>query len=541
MWCAAAYFFAKTVQNIRPNGQKSAVINVPRAAYYIFELKRRSRKGEYTMSIKAEYQTESYIKRIATVTSRSVVECRFSFGDGVSEVLAVSPQLSPAGCEVSSGRVNYGGRLVCTAVYADVNGNLNRSQKGAEFTHFADDDRLAPSQTAFLRLSCERATVRRDGSSFLVTAVICADIEVFGAAERTFVSAAEGAVCRFEPVKLLSAVTFSGESEVEDDFEAAGVEDILTHDAKVLVTDCRCGGGEVRISGELYLSLLAVRGNEPVALDRAIPFTAEILCDEAVLPVRAICCAQLKEATVSAQVNEERARCGINFNAQLTFFGWFFTEHETGAATDAFRTGGECAVSFGEESAVVCNEVRAYSERVGGLCTVKAKIDYSCAFKVVLGPKAECTYSADTGMLEGAVTSVLVYSREGEIHSTEIALPFSVKLGGTEGAYCVVDVAVNNVSVRQRAEGECEAEASLKITAAVCSQSLCSYVTDVAEGPDDERPPCAISVLLPHAGETLWSAAKRLKMPPEQVAEACGGAAFPLSGDERIVIYRPKK
>lgn len=493
------------------------------------------------MSIKAEYQTETYIKRIATVTSRSVVECRFSFGDGVSEVLAVSPQLSPAGCEVSSGRVNYGGRLVCTAVYADVNGNLSRAQKGAEFTHFADDERLAPAQTAFLRLSCEKANVRRDGSSFLVTVVICADIEVFGTAERSFVCAAEGAVCRFEPVKFLSAVTFSGESEVEDDFEATGVEDILTHDVKALVTDCRCGGGEVRVSGELYLSLLAVRGDEPVALDRAIPFTAEILCDEAVLPVRAICCAQLREATVSAQVNEERGRCGINFTAQLSFFGWFFQEHEESAATDAFRTGGECSLSVDEESAVVCDEVRVYSERVGGQCTLKAKIDYSCAFKVALSPKAECTYSADTGMLEGAVTSVLVYSREGEMHSTEIALPFSVKLGGAEGAYCLVDVAVNNVSVRQRAEGECEAEAVLKITAAACSQNTCSYVTDIADGSDDEEPPCAISVLLPAAGETLWSAAKRLKMPPEQVAEACGGVSFPLAGDERIVIYRPKK
>ena len=34
---------------------------------------------------------------------------------------------------------------------------------------------------------------------------------------------------------------------------------------------------------------------------------------------------------------------------------------------------------------------------------------------------------------------------------------------------------------------------------------------------------------------------KRLKMPPEEVAAACGGdTQFPLKGDERIVIYRPK-
>lgn len=490
------------------------------------------------MQLKAEYQSESYIKEIAVLTSRSAVECRFSFGDGVSEVLAVSPQLSPEGCEVTSGRVNYGGRLVCTAVYSDVNGKLGRAQKGAEFSHYADDDRLAPAQQAFLRLSCERASVRRDGSAFVVTAVVRADIYVYGSAERSYITAAEGAVCRFEPLKLLSAVTFSGESEVEDDFDAAGVEDILSHDAKAIVTDCRCGGGEVRISGEIYLSLLAVRGSEPVALDRAIPFSAEILCDDAITPVRAMCCAQLKEVSVSATVNEERGRCGINFGASLSFFGCFYSEHEAAAATDAFITDAECALSTCSESVPACGDIRVYTERVGGPCAVKAKIDYSCAFRVALCPRAECSYSEDTGMLEGAVNFVLVYSREGQTHSAEVALPFSVKLKGV-GACASIDMAVNNVSVRQRAEGECEAEASLKIVAVLSAPQKCSYITELAEG-EKCGEPSAITVFIPSAGETLWSAAKRLKMPPEEVAEACG-ASFPLKGDERIVIYRPKK
>lgn len=492
------------------------------------------------MSIKAEYQTESYVKQIAVITSRSVVESRFSFGDGVSEVLAVSFQVSPAGCEATSGRVNYGGRLVCTAVYSDVNGKLGRAQKGAEFTHFADDDRLAPAHTAFVRLACERATVRRDGSSFVVSAVIRAEIYVYGAAERTFVTSAEGAVCRTEPVKLLSAVTFSGEGEVEDDFDAAGVEDILSHEVRAIVTDCRCGGGEVRISGELYLSMLAVRGDEPVALDRVIPFTTEILCDEAILPRRALCCAQINDASVAAQVNEERGRCGISFTARLTFFGCFYDEHEASAATDAFSRECECALTFGEETAAVCSEVRVYTERVGGACSVKSKIDYSCTFRAVLCPGAECTYSAETGMLEGAVTFMLLYSREGEMHSAAVELPFSVRLKGVEGADCSVDVAVNNISVRQRAEGECEAEAALKITVALCPSERCSYLVGVEEGAEG-GPSCAISVLMAEKGESLWSAAKRLKMPPEEVAEACGGLSFPLRGDERIVIYRPKK
>ena len=494
------------------------------------------------MPIKAEYQTESYIKKTAVLRTQSVVECRFSFGDGASEILAVCAQVSPAGCEVSSGRVNYGGRLVCTVVCSDVNGKLSRAQKGAEFAHFADDDRLAPAQTAQCRLNCERVTVRRDGSSFVVSAVVSAEITVYGSAERTYLASASGAVCRSEPVKLLSAVTFSGESEVEDEFEAAGVEDILMHDAKVLVTDCRYGGGEVRVNGEIYLSLLAMRGDEPVALDRVIPFSAEIMCDDAVLPRRAVCCAQLLEATVSARVNEERGRCSVTFNAQLRLDGSFFEEHETSAVTDAFCEEGEASLEFASEEEDVCEEIRVYAERVSGACSVKGKVDYSCAFRVATCPRAECTYSADTGMLEGAVSCTLVYVREGETHSTEVVLPFSVKLNGSEGGSAsAVDVAVNNISVRQRAEGECEAEASLKITACVCGRKNCRYVCGIEDAEGDKDEDCAITVLIPCGGESLWAAAKRLKMKPEEVAEACGGVNFPLGGQERIVIYRPKK
>ena len=69
------------------------------------------------MQVKAEYQSESYIKEIAVLTSRSAVECRFSFGDGVSEVLAVSPQLSPEGCDALNAEVS---RRMCESGYAAV-------------------------------------------------------------------------------------------------------------------------------------------------------------------------------------------------------------------------------------------------------------------------------------------------------------------------------------------------------------------------------------------------------------------------------------
>ena len=52
---------------------------------------------------------------------------------------------------------------------------------------------------------------------------------------------------------------------------------------------------------------------------------------------------------------------------------------------------------------------------------------------------------------------------------------------------------------------------------------------------------CAVSVYVPTAGDTLWDTAKKLGKTPEQVQAANPGLTFPLSGGERIVVYRKKE
>ena len=75
------------------------------------------------MSLSTQYSTGTYQRRIAVLKSQSIVEIRLS-GQEIGEVTAVYPQVSLSSCETASGRVTYGGRLVCTLAYADENGKL---------------------------------------------------------------------------------------------------------------------------------------------------------------------------------------------------------------------------------------------------------------------------------------------------------------------------------------------------------------------------------------------------------------------------------
>ena len=173
-----------------------------------------------------------------------------------------------------------------------------------------------------------------------------------------------------------------------------------------------------------------------------------------------------------------------------------------------------------------------------GLCASKAKLDYSCAFLAAALPKAE--YARSENGIEGSVSATLLYEQNGEVHSTEVNLPFSVTLAGL-GEDCMnISVAVCGVNIRQRSEGECEAEAVLKIAAADSETVTVKYLTEAEEGEKVESNDCALSVYIPAAGDGLWETAKKLLQSPEEIQATNPELSFPLSGKERILVYRPK-
>lgn len=488
------------------------------------------------MSLSTQSTAANYSSCVSVLKSQSIVEIRFS-GQQVGEIIAVCPQVSLTSCEASNGRVTYGGRLICTVVYTDEDNKLCRMQKGAEFSHYADDDNLAPANIVQCALTCERTQIKRDGSSYLIAAVIGASLSVFSRKERNVLSVSDGAVALTENRKLYSAVTFSGESEVEDDFDC-NAEDVLLPSAEVIVTDCTVRSGMAAISGEIYLSLLAIRDKKPVCFDRVIPFRSEIACEDALLARNASCRAEIKEISVNASVNEEKGKCDIDAVISLAFAGVYYDEEETPVVLDAFSPENQLKLTFSEEKATPCTETKVFSERVSGLCATKAKLDYTCAFMAAALPKAEfaCT---DNG-LEGSISATLLYEQNGEIHSTEVNLPFAVTFTGINGCVRNVSVAVCGVNIRQRAEGECEAEAVLKISVADCEEVCVNYVTDIVEAEKLNAEKSVISVYVPSAGDSLWNTAKKLCQSPEEISATNPDLVFPLTGKERILVYRTK-
>ncbi|MGN0813119.1 MAG: DUF3794 domain-containing protein [Candidatus Coproplasma sp.] len=490
--------------------------------------------------LKPVLNSEGVKRLIKEVESRSVVESRFPQSSEITEIIAVEPQLSTLSCEVADGRVNYGGKIVLTIVYSDEEGKLCRMQKGVEFSHYCDGEEFAPAQTGVCSLKCDKVTFRRDGSSFVISAIVAASICVYEQGERSYVTAAEGAFVKNEELNLCSVVTFSGESEAEDDFEADSLIDVLIPCAKAVVLSAECGTGDVDISGEIYLSLFAMRRQSPVCIERVIPFKTTVPCDEASAGVNASARVEISDLNLTANVNEEKGRCNLSFSCTISVNGWFTAMHTESVAVDAFASDNKLNLVFASERSSLCREIKVYSENVKGLATTKSKLGYDCQFFAAVLPNAECEYNAAEGSAEGAVSCHLIYMQGGEIKSCEVTLPVSVPLNGAaqSGQNVSLDIAVGGMSVKLKAEGEAEAAATLKICATVCDNKEITYLCAMEEGEAIVPNDCAVSVFLPAAGDGLWEVAKKLNKSPSDVVACNSELTFPLSGKERILIYR---
>lgn len=489
------------------------------------------------MSIKPQYNTENYFKHECDVNGQSIVECRFSQSDDLADVTAVHAQVTLSDCTAQSGRINYGGRLVCTVVYVDEGGKLCRVQKGVEFAHYVDGDGFVSAQSCLCRLSCVKTRLRREGSSIIVSAVIGADIAVYVKSERKYLTSCDGAVCKDEMVSLGGYTLFTGSAEVEDEFGAEGISDILIPSATPLVYSCECRAGVIEVSGEVALSILAVRADSPVSLERVVPFKAEIACDAASLGGACDCRAAVEDLNVTARVDEDRGKCEILCSVSLSFDGSFYEEHAESAVVDLFsRTNGLNIVGAGMD-AEKCTGIESLSRRVSSQAVTKAKLDFSCAFRAVALPSCECSYNADEGTLDGAVNAVLIYEQSGELRSTTLTMPFSIK---AENAACC-DVAVCGVSVRQRAEGECEGEAVLKLACRKMVNNAVSLISSVEEGEALAENDSAVTVYVPANGDDKWDVCKKLRRSEAEIMDGNADLKFPLNGSERVIIYRRKQ
>lgn len=472
------------------------------------------------------------------LTAQTAVECRFD--REVETVLSVHCSAALTGAEAGNGEVRYFGKAHFSIVYEDAERRVCRAERGVEFSAAAKDDFVFPALSAQAAVACENISVRREGSAVYATALLGADISLFG--EQTFDYLSGGDyVLKREPVKVLTCHLVSGSAETEDEFEAEYVADILQHTATAAVTALVTETGTLRVEGEINLGVLAMKGGGALlSFERLVPFTVEIPCDAAAYGASAEAFVTVVNTSIHADADEEKGRSRLTATFTLSVSGCVYEEVEVDAVTDAFSTTNAATLVFATADSAGVGEIVRIAERVSGKCALSGAVDFSDTFEALTNSRAEADLAnGERGKtVDGvAMSTLLVSGADGSHRAIELSLPFSVPV---EAGEATVSVLVLGMNARQRQEGEIEAEATLKISVQEKRRVTARVVSGVEEG--EPLPVCdsAVSVYIPRAGDGLWELAKSLKKSPEDVYASNPDIDFPVKEGQRVIVYRKK-
>lgn len=490
------------------------------------------------MAMNTETATYRGYGKILTLTHQTAAECKF--GAEVESIVASEARVVLTGAEAGDGEVRYYGKIYFLIVYEDNEKRICRAEKGVEFSARAENEGCYPALTARAALSIENLSTRREGASTYLTALVGADISLYG--EKSFDYLAGGElITKREDAPVLSARLVGGTTETEDEFETEFIGDILLHSETVGATEITLSAGTLRAEGEINLSILALKGeNSLVSFERLVPFNFEIPCEEAFPGRNAELRVSVLDVSLKADADEEKQKCKIAAEFTLGAEGCVYEETTVPVVTDAFSKTHELDLTYQEIATTGAGESHSFTERVSGKAALSAPIDFSDTLLAVTLQRAEANLvREEDGMrVEGvALATLIVKGADGGVRGMEMSLPFSVAADAEDAE---AEVLVCSMNARQRQEGEIDAEATLKICFREHRTVTAKFVCKAEEGAEVPACDSAVSVFIPAAGDGLWELAKSLKKSPEEVSENNPDLEFPVKEGQRVVIYRKK-
>lgn len=489
--------------------------------------------------IKPHYETYRYTTQICTANSQSIVECRLA-GSEIGSILAVHARAVPTEWTCRDGEIRYAGKLFVTIVYEDTERRVCRAERGAEFSHRAEHASITPACFATARWSAENVTTRREGSGLYISVIVGAHFSVFGEAQVNYLYDGEGLQVKREGQPIVRVTTVSENAQADDEFETDYALDVLMHSENAYLSSAEAEDGQIVLSGEIALNLCAIKEDGSLcSYERLVPFRVEIPCEDS-MPQRSVSGnVYVKHASLSVATDEEKGKCRIEAEIGLCATAELYVCDEIPACVDAYSTEKELALKKEQKEGRRLVGMLRFTERVNGTASLSEPIDYSVALQAALMPRAEI--ACKNGEAEGAVFADLVLADADKIHkSARLSLPFLFPVNAGEGVETEAEAIVCGLCVRQRKEGEAEAEATLKVVVKLYEKDCAEYVCEAIEGEAHETSDSAISIYLPHAGDGLWETAKRLRCKAEELEKSNPELKFPLCGNERIFVYRQK-
>ena len=473
------------------------------------------------------------------ISAKNAVECRINISEEeASNVVWVSGKAVLNFTECHQNEVVYGGKVTFNAI-TDL-GGLKKCEAGVEFSYKTIVDGVCDLDLLVAEVLVENVKISMQNGLPTVTAAIVLTGSVKKQSQIKYVKCIEGAYCKNAETKNLVLVqsdtkTFNLEDEFDLDFS---VQEVLWHDEKIKVKTVKSEISTVSIEGEVELSalLLGVDDKKPTFEKRTIPFSLEQEVSKAMPDLIATTSPLIKSANLKVVVDKVKEKSVVSVQVEICFFTEIYENESVTYLCDAYSSKNYLEFEKCEKKTVFIDEQNLFEENVAFKSCVKKQKNSRLIcplFAKIEQSQFEMQIQTVNGMLE--ITAL--FSGESGYFVDSTLLPFTVKVDNVSN-----DIKLNGVNAINLSATETDEEISYSAT--ICgimikrTANSVLFVEKVEEGKEIVCNDNAISVYVPNKNDTLWDLSKALGVSEEDILKINPELNFPLSGEERVVVYR---
>ena len=486
-------------------------------------------------------------EKAGEVLSQIKVECKTDIPTEIVErMLNENASATVTLGEIRKGRAEINGKVTFFLCYSTADG-IKKAECGAEVKDSLVSDLIEDGDRINLYCRADKPEVDLSGLKASVSVYLTVRGVVFRKREYPILTGGENV---FTDERTVNVIKHLGSPlsvyTVEEEFEIPfAVREVLCHRAEACISSVQCGVGTVVCDGEIYLTEILLQSGEKsdiIRENKVLSFRAEIACDDAMPQSTASCRVNVKSLKTDIAVDEEKNLSAVTVNVQLSLSAEAYSLEEKVLVKDAFSV--ERELSLKRERAVFSAESEPFSVYAKFTGTVAAEGLENAKIVAVISEKTEiasCEKTDGEISVGGVATlNVMFIDGDGKPFSRKAEMPFEHRLP-FDGAGKIDVIAVPKCAKARIANGsglECETETVFTVYEE--KETAAEVITEAAVGEEKTENDHAISVYIPLEGEDLWELAKRLNVAPETLVLTNKELRFPLTGKERITVYRQK-
>lgn len=473
-----------------------------------------------------------------TITTEVSGDCILpDYQPEIRRLLSVSPTILPPAKYISGGNAEFNGTVDYRILYVGADGNLHSTSMSSEYSLRApleSMERIDVNEGV-----CAFATTVGESVSARVSAPRRLNIRcrlrshAYAYGKMPLEEQSKGSVPQdsirrlWSESSVMSAV--GGLSEpIHVSEELVGLGEglrVISAEAVPFLQELRPTEGEIRVSGELLLKLLAEREGMGVeTLSRKLPFHTTVELED----IDADHCCRVwgtvGELSVKAGEN------GISCEAELLLEARAMKNLPIRYTADLYSVTTQSACEYAEYALPVvwrCENVNlSQSER---LSAEELNLDENTQVIDAWGGASieSCEEHEGRYVLTGQSRYSLLCERDGEYSVSELALPFRYETERGEGRLSGFDAQASVLSCRVRKEGGVlSLDAELAVNAELLGSETIRVVETAEFGEALASPRSGMTIYYTAEDDTLWSVAKKYHVASERLTAKQGKAPY---------------